>query len=89
MNLDDENLTREYMEQIFPSLPKCCRNRLICIGIRGKNPLFKEYFKYYIEFESEDNYKWHDKLNSYAIAERLRTEFGLEIIYYYEAIKLN
>ena len=77
LSLDDENLTSEYFEELLPSLPECCRNRLICIGMRGKNPLFKEYFKYYVEFDNEDNYHWGDKDQIKEIFSELEKSCGI------------
>lgn len=74
---DDKNLTREHLQEIKSSLPECCTSRLICIGMRGKNPLFQEFFNYYIEFESEDDYKWHDKAQALAIKKFLEKTYDL------------
>lgn len=61
LNLDDENLTDEYFQQLLPSLPEVCRSRLICLGMRGHNDLFNKYFHYYLDCGYEQNFKWHDK----------------------------
>ena len=80
LNLDDANLTAEYMEQLIPSLPECCRERLNCIGMRGKNPLFRDYFKYYVEFDDEDDYRWHDRNQILSILSVLEKSCGVKFI---------
>lgn len=54
------------MQEIIKKLPECCINRLLCIGMRGKNTLFEKYFKYYLEFD-ETQYKWHNRNQAYEI----------------------
>ncbi len=80
LSLDDENLTPEFMEQLIPSLPECCQKRLICIGMRGKNPLFRDYFNYYVEFENEDDYHWRDKNQAWKILSVLEKSCGVKFI---------
>ena len=49
--------------------------------MRGKNPLFEKFFNYYIEFENEDNFKWHDKEQAKQIfADELKRKYDLEIV---------
>lgn len=80
LNGDDVNLTDEYMQQLLPSIPDCCKSRLICLGMRGKNDLFKKYFKYYIDCGSEENFKWHDKIQALSFIEELEEKFDLHFV---------
>ena len=81
LNYDDKYLTDKHFEQLLELLPKCCTEHLICLGIRGKNQLFGEYFKYYIEIDRESNYKWHDKLYAQEIANLLYKKYSIRINY--------
>lgn len=78
LNLDDENLTDEYMLQLLPSIPECCKSRLICIGMRGKNDIFEKYFKYYIECGNEEDFEWGNKAQALLFINRLEEKYGLQ-----------
>lgn len=81
LNPEDKNLAYIHFVKIKKSLPKCCSSRLICIGMRGKNPLFEKFFNYYIEFDNEENFKWHNKEQAKQIfADELKRKYNLEII---------
>ena len=80
LNLDDGNLTDEYFQQLLPSLPKECKERLICLGMRGHNNLFEKYFSYYLDCGSEKDYKWHDKENALFFIKKLEQKYNLKFI---------
>ena len=80
LNLDDENLIDEYFNQLLPSLPQVCRSRLICLGMRGHNPLFEKYFKYYLDCGEEESYKWHDKKTALLIINQLEKKYDLKFL---------
>ncbi len=77
LDLNDQCIDENFMKEIIISLPECCKNRLICIGMRGKNPLFAKYFKYYLEFD-ETNYTWHNVKKSQSIVKEYEIAFGLK-----------
>lgn len=74
---NDKYIDEDFMKEIINTLPEPCRNRLICIGMRGKNQIFKKYFKYYLEFD-ESNYKWHNTSESQNIMKQYELAFGLK-----------
>lgn len=80
LNYEDTLLSYVHLTKIKKSLPRCCRERLICIGIRAKNKLFEKFFNYYIEFDSEDKYIWHDKEQAEKIfTKTLENKYGITI----------
>lgn len=81
LNIDDENLTEVFFEQLLPSLPKICRDRLICIGMRGHNSLFEKYFTYYLDCGREEDYKWHDKSESLYFIRQLEKKYNLQFVF--------
>lgn len=74
---NDKYIDEEYMKEIVSKIPDCCRNRLICIGMRGKNSLFSKYFKYYLEFD-ETNYNWHNINQAKNILKQYELAFNLK-----------
>lgn len=80
LDYDDEFLTDIDLIKIYKTLPECCRRRLICIGIRGRNPLFEKYFNYYLDCGKEEDYKWHDKIQALSIIEQLELKYNLHFI---------
>lgn len=81
LDYEDAFLDANSLFRIKKSLPQECSDRLIVLGIRAKNPLFKDYFNYYLELDSEKNYKWGDKSQGIEIATRLEKEYNLKIEY--------
>lgn len=77
---NDSFIDEKFMNQIYESLPEVCRSRLICLGIRGKNPLFKKFFKYYLEFE-ENTFKWNDRKQAQLIFDKFTEKFNLQFDY--------
>lgn len=77
----DINLTENNLYKIKSSLPKNVVSHLICLGIRARNPLFKKYFNYYIEFENEQAYLWGDKMQAIKIANLLEKKYQIKINY--------
>jgi len=78
LNFNDEQLTEKDLQKIAKRLPDCCKNRLICIGMRVKNPLFEKYFKYYLECGEESEYKWNNRDCSERIFRKLEEKYGLQ-----------
>ena len=74
---NDKYIDDNFMYEIMRSLPDCCKNRLICIGMRGKNSLFEKYFKYYLEFD-EAKYTWHNIIQSQNIIKQYELAFNLK-----------
>lgn len=79
LDKEDEKIDEKFMNQIIKSLPDYCQKRLLCIGMRAKNLLFKKYFKYYCEF-NEDDYKWHDKEQAEKILNKYEKEFAIRFL---------
>lgn len=77
LNWDDEYIDETFMKEIVNSLPACCRERLICIAMRGKNVLFEKYFKYYIEFD-EKAYCWHSRKQALEIIMEYEKKYNLK-----------
>lgn len=82
LNPEDENLTDGEFQKIVSLLPDCCKSRLICIGIRAKNPLFEKYFKYYIEYGNEKDFKWDNRNYSEKIMKELSKKYELDFELY-------
>ncbi len=76
----DATLDEDFLKTIKNKLPECCRTKLICLGIREKNKLFKDFFPY-LEF-NESEYIWHDVriakyiLNEYERSFEIKFNFG-------------
>lgn len=79
VNYNDDKLTEEHFRILLTELPSCCSERLICVGIRGKNSLFEKYFKYYVELDSEDDFCWNDKNQALMIMDKLLKKYDLRI----------
>ena len=65
--------------QLRNQLPEVCVERLIVLGIRAHNELFKKYFKYYVELDNEDIYKWNSLEQALEIQAKLFHQYGLRI----------
>lgn len=74
---NDKYIDENFMKEIISTLPDCCKNRLICIGMRGKNSLFAKYFKYYLEFD-ELKYNWHSEEQARNIMKQYELSFNLK-----------
>lgn len=79
LNFDDDTIDDSFMQEIIKKLPECCINRLLCIGMRGKNTLFEKYFKYYLEFD-ETQYKWHNRNQAYEILRQFENKYDLKFL---------
>lgn len=77
----DSNLSEHNLFRIKNSLPQNVATHLICLGIRAKNPLFQNYFNYYVELESEEKYRWGDKTQAIEIANHLEEKYQIKINY--------
>lgn len=75
LDIYDSYLTENRINEIKNNLPDVCSKRLIVLGIRAHNPLFKKYFNYYVELESE--YKWNDWSQAIEIRDELYNHYGL------------
>ncbi|MCF0125879.1 MAG: hypothetical protein HUK25_04170 [Treponema sp.] len=73
----DKDIDENFMKEIILNLPDCCKNRLICIGMRGKNFLFEKYFRYYLEFD-ESTYYWNSEIQAKKILKRYEEAFDLK-----------
>lgn len=77
----DSELSENNLYRIKNTLPKNVTSHLICLGIRAKNPLFENYFNYYIELDSEEKYRWGDKSQGIEIANLLEQKYKIKINY--------
>lgn len=77
----DSGLSENNLYKIKESLPKRVSSHLICLGIRAKNPLFENYFNYYVDFINEDKYRWGDKTQGMEIANFLEQKYQIKINY--------
>jgi len=79
LNFEDKYLNDIELTKIYKTLPKCCTERLICIGIRERNPLFEKYFKYYLELPTENDFKWGDTIQAEYFASELLKKYQIKI----------
>ena len=80
LNFEDKYLNEIELTKIYKTLPECCSERLICIGIRERTSLFEKYFNYYIELASEENFNWGDSAQAEYIASELFKKYQIKII---------
>lgn len=73
----DKQLSENRIRQVRNQLPKVCSEHLIVLAIRAHNPFFKKYFKYYLEIDNEDIYKWNSMEQALEIKDSLFNEYGL------------
>lgn len=81
LDYSDVNLSENNLYRIKAALPKNVASHLICLGIRAKNPLFQKYFKYYVEWDNEEIYRWGDKTQGIEIANLLEKKYQVRINY--------
>ena len=81
LDYSDVNLSENNLYRIKAALPKNVASHLICLGIRAKNPLFQKYFKYYVEWDNEEIYRWGDKTQGIEIANLLEKKYHVRINY--------
>jgi|GEM_PF-6051027 len=81
LDYSDVNLSENNLYRIKAALPKNVVSHLICLGIRAKNPLFQKYFKYYVEWDNEEIYRWGDKTQGIEIANLLEKKYQVRINY--------
>lgn len=74
---EDSEIDESFMQQIFETIPKVCRERLLCLGIRGKNPLFEKYFKYYVEINEKDHI-WGNYKNALSIIHLFEKKYDMQ-----------
>jgi hypothetical protein len=81
LDYSDVNLSENNLYRIKAALPKNVASHLICLGIRAKNPSFQKYFKYYVEWDNEEIYRWGDKTQGIEIANLLEKKYHVRINY--------
>ncbi len=78
LSKEDENLSLEDINRLKNGLPKYVSDKLICLGIRGNNPGFKNVFKYYYAINKEEDFSWHDKDQAFSIVQYFETTYKLK-----------
>ncbi len=81
LDYSDSSLSENRVMQLRNQLPAVCADRLIVLGIRAHNELFKKYFKYYVELDNEEIYRWGDKTQGIEIANLLEKKYQVRINY--------
>ena len=76
LDYEDSMIDEILMQQIVLTIPKICQERLLCLGIRGKNMLFEKYFKYYIEL-NENDYIWSNYAQAKSIIQLFEDKYNL------------